>query len=73
MRKSIFWIANNEDMLLKVGILFLFIGIGGLVFGFPLLGIYSLMLFVTTIIMVDECVYYKNKKCKNIKRDKETW
>ena len=68
MRKFIYWIANNEDMLLKVGILFLFIGIGGLVFGFPLLGIYSLMLFVTTIIIVDECVYYKNKKCKNIKK-----
>lgn len=68
MRKIIFWIANNEDMLLKVGILFLFIGIGGLVFGFSLLGIYSLMLFATIIIIVDECVYYKNKKCKNIKK-----
>lgn len=68
MRKIIFWIANNEDILFKVGILFLFIGIGGLVFGFPLLGIYSLMLFATTIIIVDECVYYKNKKCKNIKK-----
>lgn len=68
MRKIIFWIANNEDMLLKVGILFLLIGIGGIIFGFPLLGIYSLMLFATTIIIVDECVYYKNKKCKNIKK-----